>query len=364
MEQRFLFITRNYPPKIGGLEAYSYNLIREFEYHNRTFTITLSKSNLHLLWFFPFCILKALYISWKHHIDHIHLCDALLSPIGILLKLLTKAKISVSVVGLDITYHNYFYQLLVPRCVRQMDHIICISRATRDECTSRGIPANRCAVIPIGINQDDTYMPDSRADLRHKLEQMANVSVQNRTILLTVGRLVKRKGVAWFVEHVMPHLDSRCLYLVIGAGPDKNHIQKLVTRFQLEQRVFLLGKRSDIERNILLNASDIFIMPNISVPGDIEGFGIVAIEAGSCGLPVIASNIQGMRDAVLHGKSGILVEEQNVNDYKAAIENMHLDREQIRAVVISTFSWATIYDQYHEILAPTANVSALSADNA
>ncbi len=352
MEKRFLFITRNYPPKIGGLEAYSYNLIRKFELKNQTFKIALTKSNLHLLWFFPFCLFKALFISWKHHIAYIHLCDALLSPIGILLKILTKARVSVSVVGLDITYRNYLYQLLVPRCVRQMDHIVCISRATRDECTSRGIPANRCAVIPIGVNQDDTYLPDSREDLRHKLEQIADVSVQNRTVLLTVGRLVRRKGVAWFVEHVMPHLDSRCLYLIVGGGPDKDHIQKLVTRYQLERRVFLLGQRSDVERNIILNASDIFIMPNISVPGDVEGFGIVAIEAGSCGLPVIASNIQGMRDAVLDGKSGILVEEQNVNEYRLAIKNMHLDREQIRAAVVSTFNWASIYEQYYNVLAP------------
>jgi phosphatidylinositol alpha-1,6-mannosyltransferase len=356
MEPRFLFISRNYPPKIGGLEAYSYNLIRQFELNNQTYKIVLTKSNLHLFWFFPFCLLKALCISWKHNIAHIHLCDALLSPIGIFLKMLTKASISVSVVGLDITYRNFFYQLLVPRCVRQMDRVICISRSTRDECTCRGIPYNHCTVIPIGINPDNVYLPLSREDLRRKLAKITDVSVQNQLVLLTVGRLVKRKGVAWFVNHVMPSLDSRCLYLIVGEGPEKGRIQELVRRYNLENRVFLLGKRSNTERNIIFNASDIFIMPNITVPGDVEGFGIVAIEAGSCGLPVIASNIQGIRDAVLDGKTGILVEEQNVNDYLAAIKNMHLEREQIRAVVISTFNWSRIYDQYHEILAPSKTV--------
>jgi glycosyltransferase involved in cell wall biosynthesis len=98
-----------------------------------------------------------------------------------------------------------------------------------------------------------------------------------------------------------------------------------------------------------------FIMPNITVPGDVEGFGIVAIEAGSCGLPVIASNLQGIRDAVLDGQSGILVEERNANAYMTAIQNMQLDREQIRTTVISTFNWATIYDQYYETLVPDTN---------
>ncbi|MGD9173976.1 MAG: glycosyltransferase family 4 protein [Desulfobacterales bacterium] len=355
MEPSFLFITRNYPPKIGGLEAYSFNLIHEFEQKNQTYKITLTKSNRHLIWFFPYSLLKALHICWKQNLTNIHLCDALLSPIGILLKLLTQAKISVSVVGLDITFHNFFYQLLIPRCVRQLDQVICISRATRDECTSRGIPSRRCTVIPIGINPNDAYLPFSKEDVRHELEKKVDVSVQYRKVLLTVGRLVKRKGVAWFVEHVMPQLDARYLYLIVGAGPEKDRIQQLVARYQLEDCVFLMGKRSNAERNILLNASDMFIMPNITVPGDVEGFGIVAIEAGSCGLPVIASNLQGIRDAVLDGQSGILVEERNANAYMTAIQNMQLDREQIRTTVISTFNWATIYDQYYETLVPDTN---------
>ena len=351
MEKCYLFITRNYPPKIGGLEAYSYNLIREFELNDKAHKIVLTKSNLHLFWFFPFCLLKGLYICWRHKVDHIHLCDALLAPVGIFLKMLTKARISVSVVGLDMTYRNSFHQMLVPRCVRRMDHVICISRSTLDECTSRGIPLNRCSVIPIGINPDDAYLPLSKEDLLRKLEKITNVSVHNRLILVTVGRLVKRKGVAWFVQHVMPRLNSRCLYLIVGAGPEKDRILELIDRYDLENFVFLLGKRSNMDRNIIFNASDIFIMPNITVPGDVEGFGIVAIEAGSCGLPVIASNIQGIRDAVLDGETGMLVEERNVNDYLEAINTIQLEKEQIRATVISTFDWSRIYDQYHQIFA-------------
>jgi glycosyltransferase involved in cell wall biosynthesis len=364
MQHRFLFITRNYPPKVGGLEAYSYNLIREFEKRNKTYKITLTKSNLHLFWFFPFCLIKALSICWKHRITYIHLCDALLSPIGILLKILTMARVSVSVVGLDITYPNMFYQMLVPRCVRRMDRVICISRATRDECTLRAIPDTRCSVIPIGINSKDAYLPLAKEELQRKLEKIIQIPVQNQLVLVTVGRLVRRKGVAWFVEHVMPRLDARYLYLIVGAGPEKDRIRKLVQRYHLGNRVLILGQRSNSERNIIFNAADIFIMPNITVPGDVEGFGIVALEAGSCGLPVVASNIQGIRDAVLTGKTGILVEERSVNDYVKAIKNIDLKKEQIRAIVIATFDWSHIYDQYYEILAPSADDSALGMDKA
>jgi glycosyltransferase involved in cell wall biosynthesis len=193
-------------------------------------------------------------------------------------------------------------------------------------------------------------MPQSREYLRRKLEENTGVSLQSRSVLVTVGRLVRRKGVAWFVRNVMPELDAKFSYLIVGDGPDREHIQELVKNHGLQHRVFLLGKLSDENRNIIFNAADIFIMPNITIPADVEGFGIVAIEAGSCGLPVIASNIQGIRDAVIDGKTGILVEEQNVEAFLDAINNIGLDRDTIRATVISTFDWSRIYRQYHAVL--------------
>ena len=104
MTPRTLFITRNYPPKVGGLEEYSYSLIREFASHNIIYKITLSKSKKHLLWFFPCSFFKALYVIRRHSVQHVHLCDGLLAPVGLLLKGLTGATVTVTVHGLDITY--------------------------------------------------------------------------------------------------------------------------------------------------------------------------------------------------------------------------------------------------------------------
>src|SRR5512136_1865169 len=82
----FLFITRNYPPQVGGLETYSYHLIRQFETSGRTLKITLGKPKVHLFWFLPFCFLKAVYLCWRHSVRAVHLCDGLLSPIGVMLR--------------------------------------------------------------------------------------------------------------------------------------------------------------------------------------------------------------------------------------------------------------------------------------
>jgi phosphatidylinositol alpha-1,6-mannosyltransferase len=346
MNLKILFITRNYPPKIGGLEAYSYNLINEFEKHDITYKIVLAKSKVHLIWFLPYCYFKAIYLTHKHTIRSIHLCDGFLAPVGMLLKLCTKARISISIHGLDITYRNLLYQSIVPWCIACLDMVICVSRATRYECLRRRIPNKKCIVIPNGIRPEEFYLPQNRDALRLRLEKFVTVALSNRKILVTVGRLVKRKGIAWFVDNVMPHLDKSYLYLIVGDGPEYDYIQEAVTRQNLQDRVILLGRVSDEERNLIYNASDIFIMPNIKVPGDVEGFGIVAIEAGSCGLPVVASNIQGIRDAVIEGKTGFLVKERDVDAFLNRINNMSLKKENIRSLVNSTFDWAKIYKRY------------------
>lgn len=350
MAQGILFITRNYPPKVGGLEEYSYHLIKEFEAYEITFKITLSKSKKHLLWFFPYSFFKALYFIRKYSVQHVHLCDGLLSPVGVLLKFLTGANVTVTIHGLDITYSHPFYQMFIPWCITKLDGVVCVSHSTRDECVRRIMPCPNCTVIPNGIRPDQLYLQQSKNELRRKLENLIGISIRNKKVLFTIGHLVKRKGVAWFVANVIPHLEDSYLYVVAGEGPERRTIQNIVDQYDLQGRVLLLGEVSDEDRKLIYNASDIFIMPNITVPGDVEGFGIVALEAGSCGLPVVASDIQGLRDAVIDGKTGYLVEEGNVEGFVGRITDMNLKKNQIRKIVNSTFDWAKIYKDYRIFL--------------
>ena len=352
MAQGILFITRNYPPKVGGLEIYSYNLINEFEANKITFKITLSRSIKHLIWFFPYSFFKALYLIRKHSVQHVHLCDGLLSPVGVLLKFLTNAKVTVTIHGLDITYDNPFYQMFIPWCITKLDGVVCVSHSTRDECVRRVVPCPNRTVIPNGIRPDQLYLQQAKNELRRKLESLVGISIKNKKILFTIGHLVKRKGVAWFVKNVMLRLEDSCLYVVAGEGPERRTIQNIVDQYGLQGRVLLLGEISNEDRKLFYNASNIFIMPNITVPGDVEGFGIVTLEAGSCGLPVVASDIQGLRDAVIDGKTGYLVGEGDVEGFVSRITDMNLKKDQIRKIVNSTFDWARIYKDYRTFLFP------------
>ena len=350
MKPNILFISRNYPPKIGGLEEYSYNLIKEFEKDFTVYKIVLSKPIMHLLWFLPFSFFQALLLTWNHSLSNIHLCDGLLAPVGILLKCMTRIPVSVSIHGLDITFKNRFYQRLIPRWVAGLDKVICVSRATSEECVRRGIPERNCVVIPNGIRPDDLSLQLTSDEFRCKLEKFLDMRLHDKKILLTVSRLIKRKGVAWFVDRVMPELDASYLYLIAGHGPEAESIHRKIEERCLQSSVRMLGRVSENVRRLLYNAADIFIMPNITVEGDVEGFGIVVIEAGSHGLPAVASNLQGLKDAVIDSKTGYLIEERDSEAFVSRIRSMDLKKPDVRHCVISRFHWSKIYERYRNVI--------------
>lgn len=350
MKPEILFLSRNYPPQIGGLETYSYNVIKSVGRRHAICKIVLSKPRKHLFWFLPYAVLKAVPMIKKENIRRVHLCDGLLATVGVLLKSLLPVTVSVTIHGLDITFRNALYQAMVPPCVARLDKIICVSRHTQKECVHRGIPADKIWAIPNGINPADFQIGESRKAGRKELAKGLGIPLEGKVILLTVGRLVPRKGVAWFVREVVPHLEDSWLYLIVGEGPDFARISALVRELHLGDRVFLLGRVTTEMRNRLLHSSDVFVMPNLEVDGDVEGFGIAAIEAGCCGLPVVASDLQGLKDAVIHGRTGFLVEAENAGAFVENIRNMELEREAVRSLVVETFDWEKISERYGEVL--------------
>ena len=158
--------------------------------------------------FLPFFVVYAfvraiLTVPRSGHIKLIHLSDALLAPLGLALKALLRVPVVVTVPGLDVTYDNRLYQWAIPKCLKRMDKIICVSSYTRTQCIKRGMPAALCDVIPNGVNMlefDDQFTP---AGMRN-LQMHAGRMIRDRKVLLTGGRLLERKGVVDFLTEVLP----------------------------------------------------------------------------------------------------------------------------------------------------------------
>ncbi len=357
---KVLFITRKYPPQIGGMEKYSKGLIENIDCQKRI--IALKRSQWHLIWFIPYSIIKGFFMA--RDCDLIYFCDSFMALAAVILRRLTKKPVLITVHGLDVTYSNPLYQFLIIRHLKYLDKIICVSNSTIDECVKRNVAKEKCLFIPNGINFHKSDVLDSmlssrasylkiKSGYKKYLIKYCKKQMKRRKVIVTVGRLIKRKGVAWFVKNVMPNIDESIDYLIVGSGNDASRIKSLIENQKLENRVFLLGRISDSELQKVCFASDLFVMPNIRIKNDLEGFGIVAIEASNWGLPVIASDIEGIKDAIKDSKNGILVETINTKIFIKKINQFLNDPDKARLFArnsleynIRHYSWDRICGRY------------------
>jgi glycosyltransferase involved in cell wall biosynthesis len=280
-----------------------------------------------------------------------------------------KKPIIVTVHGLDITYKNKSYQAIIPKKIALADRVVCVSRATAGECLKRNIPEEKICIVPNGI-KDEFYLAGGRGNLKAALERKLKINIGNKKVLLSVGRLIERKGIHWFIKEIVPKIKADCadfVYLVAGCGKMAEDIRAIIKNNALENWVVMVGEVSDEELKILYNAADIFVMPNIPVAGDFEGFGIVILEAASCGLAVVASDMEGIRDALGDGDWGVLIEPLNAAKFSGEILNLMRDDDRranlatrARAGVIDVFNWPGVAQKYLDIFNETSSIMKLA----
>jgi phosphatidylinositol alpha-1,6-mannosyltransferase len=259
--------------------------------------------------------------------------------------------------GLDVTTPFPPYQWFVPKVFDALDAILPVSRATRQACLDRGATPNQLCVVPNGIDVGRFRGPKSRAEARTVLEEGVGHSAPppppDGLLLCSVGRQVERKGTAWFVDAVMPRLPDDVHYWVAGDGPELSALRSAIDRHDLHPRVRILGRISNDNLARLYRGSDLFVMPNIPVENDMEGFGIVLLEAGQCGTPAIASRLEGIQDVITDGVNGHLVTPKDPEAFVNAIEQYRGDTEALDAAAEhaieyteSTFGWPAVADTY------------------
>lgn len=252
--------------------------------------------------------------------------------------------------GQDVTLPNPLYQNFVPRIFKALDGVISVSQATREACIERGMDPGKGVALPNGFVPDSTGIVIPKEDARLLIQSLTSTDILNKKWLLSVGRMVRRKGHAWFIKNVMPNLPEDVAYIVLGDGPEMATVSELAS-----ERVILLGRQPDDVLKAAYAASDLFIMPNIPVPGDMEGFGIVLLEANAAGLPAIGSDLEGIRDVIWDGENGYKVPVADVPAWVDRIRNT-LDAEsepqRVRALgfVTERFDWNVVAAQYIQYL--------------
>lgn len=179
---------------------------------------------------------------------------------------------------------------------------------------------------------------------------------KNSQVLLTLGRLVKRKGADLVIEalHSLRGQYSELCLIIAGSGPEESSLREKVKDLKLEDKVFFIKDFDDAKKWQLYSVCDIFVMPNRLLGGtDWEGFGIVFLEAALAGKPSIGGNNGGAPDAIIHEKTGLLVETDDFEETAKAIKRMvsspKLCLEMGRAAharAVQEFGWENITNQF------------------
>lgn len=287
------------------------------------------------------------------------LCSSMVTG---LLSLFVRSRISVPMVtivhGQDVTLPLWLYQKLLPWIFKNLDGAILISEATRNASIDRGLSPAKGIVIPNGMEIQNRHY--DKSDSRKIIEREFNLELKDKYLLLSVGRQVKRKGHAWFIEEVLPRIENDVVYLLIGQGKEHQNLQALKARSTCGDRIILAGAQPQELLSHAYDAADIFIMPNIPVAGDLEGFGVVMLEANEARTPVVASDLEGIRDVIQNGINGYRVPPYDRKLFARIVDDLldcKLDDlcESSYRCVTNGYTWRSLGDRYVRFLKQIVN---------
>jgi phosphatidylinositol alpha-1,6-mannosyltransferase len=231
------------------------------------------------------------------------------------------------VVNVAIPRWKFLDRLLRQFVLRKAHTVFVISEYTKQKVAEWGGNDDRIVKIPFGVDLKRF------ADVT-KLDRGDQLGLAGRRSILTVGRLVERKGHDTVIK-ALPQALARfpdLVYVIVGDGPMRDSLNAFVNEGDLGEHVFFVGEVSDDIVVQYYQSCDVFIMVSRAHEerGDVEGFGLVYLEANACGKPVIGGRSGGIPDAVIDGVTGVLVNPTDVKDIAAAIIKLLTDKGYAR----------------------------------
>ena len=338
VSKQLLCVTNDFGPRAGGIETFVIGLIerRPFgstivytsaqdasaEYDARwlkDFGVTVIRDKSKILLPTPRVARALRKLIEKERIEVAAFGAA--APLGLLSASMKKAGVKRTVAlthGHEVWWAKVFpFNLFMRRIGATVDSLTYLGEFTRTAISAALSKEAAHAMVKIAPGIDvDHFRPVDAASLR------AELGLTNKKVIVSVGRLVHRKGQDHLVES-MPailkvHPDAHLL--LVGKGPYLEHLAKLVAKNGLQDSVSFIGRIQYAELPAYICCGDIFAMPSRSrlMGLEVEGLGIVYLEASACGLPVIAGKSGGAPDAVIDGTTGLVVDGTNNDEIAQA----------------------------------------------
>jgi glycosyltransferase involved in cell wall biosynthesis len=231
--------------------------------------------------------------------------------------------------------------------LRTADKIIAISSATKDYVLRLGAKPSKIEVIYNGVDVARfRVIPGKREEMRKKLG-----IPYGAIVVFTVRRLVYKNGVDTLLDcaNIAVKKNRKIMFLVVGKGPDMENVRLQVAQLGIAANFKLAGFVSDADLPSYYNAADMFVLPSKSG----EGLPLVAMEAMACGLPVVATNVGGIKEILLDQYGKLVPPNQPELLAQAVLDFADLDfcprKSELRAIIEKQFSWDVNVEKLAEI---------------
>lgn len=343
--KKTLLLTHEYFPYPGGVATYCHSLFQHLPAERYVVatdcSVVKAAANIYNIQFlskkiWPHWLLgffRILFLVRREKIQVLLTPNILpLGSIALLIKIFTGKPYIISLHGLDINLALQSKAWWTKIILKQAKQVICNTHYNA-KLVEPFVPQDHISVIyPSSSLIGQTCSAEHVRALREKY------SLAGKKVILTVGRLVARKGHALVLEALRDLDRSDWRYLIAGEGPEASNLQNLIKQYHLEEKAILLGAVSNEELPCFYQAADIFILPHQLLGQshhDVEGFGIVFLEAASFSLPIIAGQSGGVNEIFDNQEDVVYV--NNTADVKQALEDFLNDPVKVKKYGANAF---------------------------
>lgn len=372
-----LFVTNDFGPRAGGIETFLIGLIERrpfgstivytsaqddsdlYDQHwNEKFGVTVIRDRAKILLPTPRVARNLTQIIKAEKITVAAFGAA--APLGLLSASLKRAGVEKTIAlthGHEVWWAKVFpFNLAMRRIGCTVDSLTYLGSFTQkaiSRCLSKKATQQMVKIAP-GIDVEH-FSPQDSSGLRKEL------GIDDKKVIVSVGRLVHRKGQDHLIES-MPEILKQvpeAHLLLVGKGPYLEHLAKLVAIHKVQNNVSFIGRIQYAELPRFICAGDVFAMPSRSrLAGlEVEGLGIVYLEASACGLPVVAGNSGGAPDAVVEGETGLVVDGTDNAQIATAIISLLTDPKKSQEMgaagrrwIVENWRWEIWSTRFNQLL--------------